>query len=363
MKYAFLVDTPVQLLNVINYVLSNDIGKCSDVYIVDQFYNAEAIYKALVNERLFSNVYLLKREKKGIFKHIWTIMGLLVPNIYYILLYKHNVKREQYDCVFLSCPTKLFDFFISASKASIVNGYEDGIGSYYGDAFRDLLSRKYIFARQLFNHQYNISALYLNVPEVYAGTISACIKKLGNGIEDEQNAELVKRIFGANNVMYGKKMCYYFNQPVDANNARVHLLNESKILESIKNSMLGKEMVIRLHPREKEIDRYEGFAIEKPSCLWEIVCNSVIDETSILIGEFSTAQFVPKLLYSMEPTIIFTYYLYDDYDVQKGKDYETMVSLLRKSYNDKSKIYNVKTMEELKQILNAHYVKMDYYTK
>ena len=111
---------------------------------------------------------------------------------------------------------------------------------------------------------------------------------------------------------------------------------------------INKSFVVRLHPRQKEAE-YEGFTLDKNRLLWELIVLQHINNRSVLIASFSTAQLVPKLLYNLEPALIFTYPLYlSDTSSEVYNRIELAVENLKRIYSEPQKIAAIHEYSELK---------------
>ena len=87
--------------------------------------------------------------------------------------------------------------------------------------------------------------------------------------------------------------------------------------------------------------------------MWEMECAKQITESHILIGCFSTAQFTPKLIFNVEPTIVFTYKLYKNMSV----DVEQTVERLREIYTNPEKVVVLDSLSELQKLVESMEVK------
>lgn len=85
--------------------------------------------------------------------------------------------------------------------------------------------------------------------------------------------------------------------------------------------------------------------------MWEILCSDAIDGNTCIIGMFSTAQFVPKYFYNIEPIIVFTYRLYRDLDHSTLLRYEKQASQLKKLYTNKNRVKIISSIKELDYII------------
>lgn len=349
-KGAFLVDTPLQLFNAVSLVLTNAMVGEYDLYLVKQFSSADSLADRVKRERIFKEVYTLEREKKGKFKHVYTIFGLVTPNLYCRLLVKYDMKQKKYQEVYFSAPTKMFDLMIAASNAKVVYGVDDGIGSYMGDIFHDYLSAKYQTIRKILHDNYDVSALYLRTPQYYIGKNDVKLLQIKNTMQKECSKKMVERIFEyKGGEIYQDDSLIYLNQPVGDFDA-AHKETEERIAVLIKENLASK-CIVRLHPRETQKYLYDGLKIDNEQNMWEILCEENIGENNILIGMFSTAQFIPKFFYDREPTIVFTFMLYSDLTHERVRGYQEMSLHLKKIYRDKSKVHVIGSVDELKILL------------
>ena len=117
-----------------------------------------------------------------------------------------------------------------------------------------------------------------------------------------------------------------------------------KLFESCK-----KTIVYRKHPREHI--SYEGvfdnILIDSNDNIWELISKDEVTNDSIIISFFSTAAFTPKVLYNIEPYVIFLYDILD----QKVFNADVLLKGLQESYKDSSKVFNPKTINEAIYIL------------
>lgn len=350
-KCAYLVDTPLQLLNAITHVVSHGLTTEADLFIVKQFKGAEAFAIKLSNTNIFRNIFVLDKEKKGMFKHFYTILGLVMPNIYCKTILKVNIKDKKYKALYFSAPTKMFDFIIAASGAKIIYGIEDGIGSYSGNIFRDYLSEKYVKIRWLLRNDYKIKKLYLRVPANYSGVYKNEIDSLYG--EKQIDEVMIYDIFQyKKSELYIKNNFIYMNQPL-MDFGKEHLVYEKQIIDEITKN-LKLNCIARLHPREIKTDIYSQMQIDNEGNMWELICANDITENAYIVGMFSTAQFVPKYFYNKEPYIIFTFRLYKDLDSSVLKRYETQAMQLKDLYVNKEKIIIIDSINDIKKIIEKY---------
>ncbi|KAA9234330.1 MULTISPECIES: hypothetical protein [Aerococcus] len=346
-KSAFLIDTPLQLLNAVTFILSHEKSGQIDLYIVNQFKNCKLYVNRLKNKKIFNNIFILEKEKKGMFKHIYTILGLLAPKLYCKILLNLDIEAMDYQEIYLGAPTKMFDFVIGSSKLSHVYGIEDGIGSYSGDIFHDYLSNKYILARQICGRDYEIERLFLRIPDNYIGLYNGIIYSL-KGSKSYNKLDIYDVFAYKKSNLYESKIIY-LNQPIK--DFAVDHINYEKQIVSKLYSYDKEKILVRLHPREENYDIYSTFQVDTENNMWEILCSDAIDGNTCIIGMFSTAQFVPKYFYNIEPIIVFTYRLYRDLDHSTLLRYEKQASQLKKLYTNKNRVKIISSIKELDYII------------
>ena len=125
-------------------------------------------------------------------------------------------------------------------------------------------------------------------------------------------------------------------------------------------------MILKKHP-EHDVDRYDyltleseypNLVIDEGNYLLEALYASLTLNEKVLITRDSSSVMYPKYMFGKEPTVIFTYRLYEDYYRQNSDMLDGLSRNLRSIYSDDSKIFVPKTPGELKEILcflNAKY--------
>lgn len=347
-EIAFLIDSPIQLYNAIQYILSNGLKGKTDAFIQAKFRNEQILITALKENTIFRNIYILSQDKNGLLKHFGILCGLLFPKVYLYIVHRLNFWTIRYNKIFIAFATKTFDFIIAASNCKQIIGFEDGIGSYLGDPFRDNYRHRYLVLRQMLGHDYQVPIVYLNNPALYSGVKARMAENITRGIASG-DAELLYKIFQyKRSNLYLKNRMVYLNQPITHINR--YYEDEGKILSILKESA-GTNFILRLHPGEKKVQLYKDYNIDTDGNMWEILCKEDISDEHILVGYFSTAQFMPKFISDSEPYLIFTFELYQKPKSNIYNNYLELMETVRKSYRNKSKIFIPKTIEEYRDIV------------
>jgi len=224
--------------------------------------------------------------------------------------------------------------------------YDDGIGSYYGSMAHDYNSKLLQAMNRLFFRGKLIlepEAMYLTLPELCRNTLS-CPRHILPTLPEEKLA-ILDRIFDYQmNSVYEEHRMVYLTQPFEEI-PDISIETEPALLRLLEK--YSKDTVVRVHPRQK--DAQFGHLMRDPyENLWEMECLRQLTDRNVLISFCSTAQFMPKMLGSTQPYLIFLYRLF-------GKELSgTMTEVLQeftRQYSKPDRIFIPETLEELEQLL------------
>lgn len=348
-RELFLIDTDLQLLNAIHFILSHHQKGKMDAIIQMRSRNADERISRLKEVGIFDKVYCIPLDKHSRYERFEILIALLFPRKYIKKKYNLDIWGI-YNSIYMSFATKAFDFLIAASGCNNVIGYDDGMASYVGDPFTDNYKKRYLIVRKLLKRDYCVDTIYLNNPACYNGDRKKKIKNLQSD-EEYDGKELINYIFS-------------FQTPDDLENQRNIFLNmpitdvpgyiehEKELAEIMKDITKG-DSIVRLHPSEKREDIYNSLKLDKTNNMWELICRHYITDNSLLVSCFSTAQFSPKLLNDTEPYLVFTFMMFDDLSEFKQQQFQEYVSFFKTKYEDCSKIYLPKTIDEYKTAIQS----------
>lgn len=350
MRFVYYCNSPYQLITVLNLNyqrkynnFENIRNYCSDLIILDCFPNEEEIVNKIIEKKYFDNVYIAKRVKnEGIFHRIASLLDVIYP---YRYLYKsYKAKKENtinyYDYISTPKISKIaYSLWILNKKAKL-QLHEEGVASYFG-------GRHMCEERGMHKELYKIvngwkdffeyEKLYLNKKSLY----------LDNDIErtvqipkiDSQLLEDLKQSFVNEDVKKSNKRIYWIGQYIDDN---IHNIT----YDFIK----GKEgeVVYCPHPRIRNNDQYHLEELNT-SLIWELNLLNINDiNNRCLLTIHSTAAFSAKVLYDLEPYVIFTINMIEkrneSFNFSKARE---LIYKLRDSYKDSSKVMIPNNIEEL----------------
>ena len=357
MNIAFISDTPYQIVNCINYCchLNEDQKVNIDLYLGHQFFGSHELKERLEKEQLFQNIYGFEDRvhKKKIIHYYHRCKDILNSSKFLdrVLLDPVNMKEKEYDQIFLSVPT-MFGIALSSlfPKADVIY-YDDGLGSYYDNLVermnRSMQGKLCRLFRIDLTHM-EAKALYVNNTTFCKSTMTKDIRPLPSMLHcSEEFLQLLYRVFQyKSNPDYDKYPMIYLSQPNDASNQGMEV-QSTKIMELLQS--YEKQCIVRPHPRQKNLDT-GCLSVDKTRGLWELSCANQITENHILLGTYSTAQFIPKLLYQREPYLIFMYEV--ERPESSNMNYDAIMQMIqgvKEGYSNPEKIKIPMSLAELKR--------------
>ena len=357
MKIAFVCDTPYQCLNATNlfwnfYRGREDI-RC-DIYVVDQFAKAAAITESLKNKKLFDNVYFLRREEnrfmpQGLKRSLRVAYSYLNTKNAVRNQFDGEIPKNKYDLIYSSVMTCFVSALIVLNPKAEFCLYDDGTGSYSGDIVANGGGTAYKLFSKLTGRGANAaraSKLYVNNPDMCNSTAAEEICRMP--AFTQEYLDVAYEIFGVTKREGKMTGIVLLTYPA--------LTPESdKDLQDIVDLMrpYSRQVLVRPHPRELGLERYEGFTVDTKGEMWELMISQMDMEQIALVGTYSTAQITPKLLYGKEPRLIFTYKLANSLSAETMSRFDVLVNEVCESYSNKDRIMVPKTVDELRECMDT----------
>lgn len=359
MNVCFVCETPFQIMNCINYAYhQKDFERMNaDIYIGDMFYQFEEMVSRLRKEKVFQNVYGYSyRDESGIVEHYKSkIEEIFFQKRYLQSLIKQDVKlsKKSYDYIYISMTTHFGIAIVLAFPDAVVRYYDDGLASYIGAIGAECLPEKrkklYKFAGKDYR-RLQPDALYVNNKALCRTTVTNQIFELYPVMKGSAEfRQILYRVFNyQKEPLYDQRRFIYLSQP---NHSGLEEVDRIEQCIEEKLMLCEEECVVRLHPRQKKWEK-DMFAVDQKRNLWELTCAEQMKDHHVLIGQFSTAQVTPKMFFNKEPWLIFTYKLFaDTIDKDAYKNFEALISDIRKAYTNPEKIIVVSNIGEFKAAL------------
>lgn len=356
-KIAFICDTPLQILNVVNFVQHNimDTKENACLYLVHQFTGSENLSANLKKENIFNYVYDVKMidYEKGIVNKIFTLKRMIFPGK---CLYKLTGEKckEKYRYLGLTFQSPFVILMRTLHSESDVILIEDGIGTYTTNIETDYASSLFKAINKYFFESCSDLepiSVYLNNPKLLQVEKKCTVYSLPDLKSSEESFQQIKRIFSYRERKHERKYIF-LTQPL-AEIAGYKWEKEQEILRVLKENLNENQLCIRLHPRQHSYDN-QNISVERSENLWELECIDIIGDLNVLISTFSTSLCMPKLLCDKEPTLILLYKIIIDnwFDNERLMKYEAFIHSFSKLYNEERNVFIPETVEELIHILN-----------
>ncbi len=356
---CMVCDTAYQLLIClkIRYTMHSD--DLVDVFVGEQFNDASEIVRRLRETDCFNVVYTYdpKYYEKNP-QNKYADIASFSKRLKHMLGEQYQqIKNKSYNIIYMSIISHMSAALTYQFKEAKVCYYEDGLGSYYIDMSK--MDRNHRIIYSIFRHP--TSRL---VPEyMLLNNMSFCVGSYQYPIREIPAVKETDTEFwstcGAiynfhNDDYYFSRKAIYLSQPNDRG-FRDYLSITQQVI-----NILGKDTdnaLVRLHPRENEfVDTDDNIDFDDHREMWELVCSRQITNSHILIGMYSTALYIPKLLYDKEPYVIFTFNLYPDFWEKYSKSqFMPIIERLIQSYSDPTRVKTPSSMDELDEILRDIY--------
>ena len=358
MRLAFVCDTPYQVLTAVNLYWTSFYAKkqIADLYIVDQFKDAKNIYTKIEKEKLFDNVYFLSREENrfmptGMKRYLKVAYSYLNP-ANAVRNQSNEIKphdlKNKYDKIFSSVMTCFVSALVKMNKNAEFNLFDDGMGSYSGDIVKSGGG----FAYKIFSKITKTGACAERASHLYVNNKDMCRSQAADTIcqipkMSQEFLQIADRIFSVEKSSCVSKNIIFLSQPSNG------LKSLEDDMQNLINTLyLYKDKImVRLHPRETDYDKYRGFQIDNSREFWELKVSKMDMQDMVLIGDYSTAQITPKLLFDKEPWLLMTYHLAITYTEEEKASFDKVVSDVKAHYNEKEKVMIPRNEEEFKTFL------------
>lgn len=356
-KILFVCSTPFQVLSSLFLVNSLDDKAYKHLMIINQF-PYEKIARNIKHEKLFDKISALDERK--IFRK--DSKSMLVVRLSQIVTYidcRKIVKKllpdiEGYTDIFVSSRSPVNRLICMYAAEYVreckIHYFDDGIGSYTNTIVDikkiDKVLRSVLVGRRAANYSYD---RYLYSPLLYKQLHSNDNTDI-HMIQINADQEQIKRIFTFND-------SNSINEPVlifDVVMSRTFFPEGETLYKNAINLILNKKQcMIKPHPREKN-KIFDGKYIENTTMPFEVMCYSQNFSEKALVSNFSTAVFMPKILFNQEPKIILLYKLMEMYRRDNSLFDDEIVRDFIKLYKDKNKIFIPTNIEELDYIIENY---------
>lgn len=316
--FAGVCWTPFQIMNTLNYKYNFAPDKKLDIYICNKFHGAREIAQKLAQCRECENVYFVENidydNLQGIKKQLSILSGLVFPRhiINKYVTGQFDIDSKKYEYVISSGYLNFNVIFTTYLQKKYPETkcffLDDGMESYLDKNTEDSYSSVYSKISHMFGiggAAMEVEKLYVYLPELVAAKGKyRKIYKLPS-IADPILKQRLKEIFQYDTVHREKKYkVIYFDQLSTGDFHDENLLKiQEQVLQIINKKWDASHWMIKMHPRAVH-DLYPNKSHKLVSLLpWELFCDDLVDNDTVLIAISSTACLTPKMIYGKEPKV------------------------------------------------------------
>lgn len=365
---AFFAQTPYQMTTSI--AIHKMVGGEADLYILPAFKNADYYAENLRSLGLFRNVRVLNKDKilrnhKGKSK---LLIHLTVAQQY---LQVDELAREilipdtRYERIYVS--SKAFTsrivsfYYIKHNIRFELVYYDDGEGSYdfrfrIEPTLSDSIARRVLIGKKSLLTD---GKLYLYDPELYfqinGDDQRNTIRPISHGFADEDFRRNISYVFGVKNsdLISEKVIIIDMIKELKYSQTEVERINE--VYKSIEERFGADNTIVKRHPRDKSDYTLDCNCYENDGMPFECLCTQMDMNTKVLVGLYSTALVLPKILLDQEPVVLLLYRLFkrlEQSDEARRKQ-DLFYKSCRDRYSSKDRFFIPESFEELDEALKA----------
>ena len=362
MNYACFADTPLHVLNCLNMAWHDVEGMKThcDFYIHKQFSGYDKLIDQIEASGIFRGVYVCDmpddRRESRIWHAIIRMLELFFPKFFLKKWTGRTFRKNTYDVLLMPAPLRFSIALVDLNRKARIWFFEDGSVNYFGDVLDSYGPKAKHLIKILFHKGHEMivpERMYVNNVQMCHSTTRCALMSLPKiDVRDVGFMKLLDDVFGRGDA-YSDKRAIYLSLPLKDIRTQEGVEPKDVFRSTLLPLVPFKDaVVVRPHPREPQ-QYYEGLMNDSNSTLWELLCARTINEDHILIGYFSTAQLMPKLLFDKEPVLVFTYKLYKPVMPKNNlQELDALISNLREGYRRPERIYNVESIEEYTVVIN-----------
>lgn len=359
MRCLYYCTTPFQVLMALNMRFNHVVGDEStesDIVLVDIFKTAKELHEKLKAEQLYDNVYLIAEEEhKSHPNNYKKALGIARDTFIPKRLLKQQFGSDSVDFL-----CNKYDFIVSSVFCHPVAALltvnpkskyimmDDGLASYFGDWTKRLRSNGYLKMLKFRNKGKDITK-----PEkLYVMNSELCSSDLTSDICDlpKFSSEFIKIAFRVFDIP--QELPTYSQDIIWLS----HVSNNADKIEGTHRiaELLTKyqeDVIVRVHPREKELGPYLRLALDTENVMWELLLSGISLDKKLIITLGSTGAFTPTLLYDEQPWLLFAYNLIKLPNNSQTEDVVRIVSMFKHKYKNPNHIFEPKSWDELEHCI------------
>lgn len=363
---AYFCSTPYQIITAI--ALQHMLQEEADIYIIPLFSAASKYAENIKKLDVFRNVKLVEDEDIERNKNLKSKFLIHLRGAYKYLRVDKIVEeilidKSRYNKIYASSksfiPRMVYFYCIKHKINSELIYFDDGEGSYdfklrIEPSLADKIIRYFLFGKRSIENNHK---MYLYDPDLYK-EINGCIcgeriYPISHDFTTERFKKIMSIVFEIENkdLISEKAILIDMIKEVKYGDDEVKRIN--KTYSEISKMFAKDGIVIKRHPRDTSKYSLEMKCYKNDSIPFECLCTQIDMDKKVLIGLYSTALIIPKMLLDQEPTVILLYRLFKRKNQTEAdrKKQDKFYDSCKNRYASKNKFFIPETFDELTEAL------------
>lgn len=359
MQVCMIATTPYQVLSCVSLAINN--SWTVDLYLCNSFPNSQTICKKINELHIFRNVYAIdqfkiydERNKGKLRKRIELITRYIrLKSVVETYIDTNNI----YNMLFISNNAVIcrltYLYFYKYHPNTIINFYDDGIGSYCNKMIFSPSCIERLYQRLFVNVKFYTKHLnlYVYCPEMVSKKIASSfskVLKIYSLSTIENIKEIFVNVFGVECEFISQEKLIILDSWKKAELYQAGIEKMERIYSRLVNDYHGN-VIVKTHPKDSD-NKYRYETINASGIPFEYFCCMTDLSNRIIVTNLSSAAFSPKLLFNQEPTIIFLYNIFYKDLIENDLHFIEISEYLKKAYS-KEKVFIPKTIDEAVDII------------
>lgn len=295
---TFVAWTPLHVINIVNTYLTYHSEEEADLFIYNEFNDANRLFERLKQANIFTNVYLVDYTSKG--NSIEQKVNLLLNRN---IMFKGHEPLKDYQNFFIQGGNhfaKILYGQIKKKNAAVQLHYiEDGIGAYINTSvFPTADYKQKIIARinptSMYNHEFTTYYLYQPELSFFEQRRTKTLPAITKG---SKAMDVINILFDLPKPSVLESKIIYLDQPLRLDKFS---FDEYSLFESIKQcDVKEKEILVKLHPRSERNKYGEQTSYLETSLPFELFALNTEFRDCVIISPMSTVSFSSSMMFDL----------------------------------------------------------------
>lgn len=367
---AFFAQTPYQMTTAI--AMQKMLTGEADIYILPAFKNADQYADNLRTLSIFRFVKVLDKDKilrdhKGKTKfqiHLTVARQYLQVDEIAREIFIPDTRYERFYVSSKAFTSRIAAFYYIKHNIDFEMVYfDDGEGS-YDFRFRIEPTRSDAIARRLLIGKRAITKkgkLFLYDPELYfqinGDDQKDSILPISHAFNDKDFRNDISKVFDVQETDLIAENVIIIDMIKELKYGENEIERINQVYRKIEEYFGTDNIIVKRHPRDKSKYTLDCRYYANDSMPFECLCTQMEMNTKVLVGLYSTAFVLPKILLNQEPFVLLLYRLFKrlEQTEEARKKQDLFYNACRDRYTAKQKFFIPETKEELDEALSIIY--------